>query len=95
MDALRGAGAVPGNRETIDRAKRTEAVRGFEEMFLTEMMKAMRRTVPGGEEESQGRAIWREQFDAAIARKMAESGGIGLAELLSRSIPGGGKDARK
>ncbi len=66
--------------------KRRQAVQGFEEMFLSQMLKSMRRTVPEAEEASEARKRWREQLDEAFAKKMAEAGGIGLAPLLERGI---------
>lgn len=69
-----------------ERQKKVEAIRGFEEMFLNEMMKSMRKTVPETEESSQGKSLWRERFDAEIARKIAESGGIGLSKMLEQRL---------
>ncbi len=73
-------------KAALERRRRQEAVRGFEEMFLVQMLKTMRQTVPEGEECSEARRRWREQLDGAFARKIAESGGIGLAPLLERGI---------
>ncbi len=73
-------------KAALERRKRQEAVRGFEEMFLVQMLKTMRQTVPEGEECSEARRRWREQLDGVFARKIAESGGIGLAPLLERGI---------
>ncbi len=75
----------------IDRKKKTEAIRGFEEMFLNEMMKSMRKTVPQSEEGGRAKAIWQERFDAEIVHKVAESGGIGLAKLLEPRLGTVGK----
>jgi flagellar protein FlgJ len=85
MEPLTGpvAPAPPESpKAQIERKKKIEAVRGFEEMFLNEMMKSMRKTVPESEEGGQAKALWRERFDAEIAHQVAESGGIGLAKLL-------------
>ncbi len=75
----------------IDRKKKTEAIRGFEEMFLNEMMKSMRKTVPESEEGGHSKALWQEKFDAEIVHKIAESGGIGMAKLLEPRIGTAGK----
>jgi Rod binding domain-containing protein len=79
---------VPQSKEAIaaiDVKKRKEAVRGFEEMFVGQMLKAMRQTVPEGEE-SRAKVLWREQFDAEIAKRIADGKGIGLAPLLEKGI---------
>lgn len=82
MTGASGAAA----KTDFERTRRQEAVRGFEEMFLNQMMKAMRNTVVEGEESSQGRKIWREQFDQAIVKKIAEGQGIGLASFIERGV---------
>ncbi|MGZ8459801.1 MAG: rod-binding protein [Candidatus Deferrimicrobiaceae bacterium] len=82
-------------KATLEAKKRKEAVRGFEEMFVAQMMKAMRQTVPEGEE-SRAKVLWREQFDAEIAKRIAEGRGIGLAPLLEKGIAStGGGNGRK
>ncbi len=73
-------------KAAFEARKRREAVQGFEEMFLSQRLKSMRRTVPEAEESSEARKRWREQLDEAFAKKMAEAGGIGLAPLLDRGI---------
>lgn len=79
----------------LDAKKRKEAVRGFEEMFVAQMLKAMRQTVPEGEQ-SRAKVLWREQFDAEIAKRIADGRGIGLAPLLERGIAtAGGGSGRK
>lgn len=72
-------------KAAMDAKKRKEAIRGFEEMFVGQMLKAMRQTVPEGEE-SRAKVLWREQFDAEIAKRIAEGRGIGLAPVLEKGI---------
>jgi Rod binding domain-containing protein len=85
MDPL-GPAAPPIDTVALtERRKRREAVRGFEEMFVSQLLASMRRTVPA-EGEPGTRALWQERFDAEIARKIAESGGIGLSSLLEEGI---------
>lgn len=81
-----GAISPEARKAATERQKKVEAIRGFEEMFLNEMMKSMRKTVPETEESSQGKSLWRERFDAEIARKIAESGGIGLSKMLEQRL---------
>lgn len=87
LQSAANAGATgPAAKTDFERTRRQEAIRGFEEMFLNQMMKAMRNTVVEGEESSQGRKIWREQFDQAIVKKIAEGQGIGLASFIERGV---------
>ncbi len=74
----------------LEARKRREAIRGFEEMFVSSMMKAMRRSVPESEE-SRAKVLWREQFDAEIAKRIADGRGIGLAPLLEKGIAPAGR----
>ena len=76
-------------KAALDAKKRREAVHGFEEMFVAQMLKAMRQTVPEGEG-SRAKVLWREQFDAEIAKRIADGGGIGLAPLLEKGIASAG-----
>lgn len=76
---------TPDPKGALEAKKRKEAVRGFEEMFVGQMLKAMRQTVPEGEE-SRAKVLWREQFDAEIAKRIADGRGIGLATLLEKGI---------
>lgn len=78
-------------RAQFERKQKVEAIRGFEEMFLNEMMKAMRKTVPESEEGGNAKKLWRERFDSEIARKIAETGGIGLAKMLEQGLEGPAK----
>jgi len=92
---LNPAPQSPDPKGALDAKKRKEAVRGFEEMFVAQMLKAMRQTVPEGEG-SRAKVLWREQFDAEIAKRIAEGGGIGLAPLLEQGIAStGGGNGRK
>lgn len=91
----RSAPRPPGPGDAFEAKKRMEAVRGFEEMFVAQMLKAMRQTVPESGE-SRAKVLWREQFDAEIAKRIAEGGGIGLAPLLEKGIAStGGGNGRK
>ncbi len=77
-------------RAALEAKKRREAVRGFEEMFVSQMLKAMRQTVTETEE-SRAKTLWREQFDAEIARRIADGRGIGLTPLLEKGLGPPGK----
>jgi peptidoglycan hydrolase FlgJ len=95
MDSLSAVAVKPADdpKTLLDRKSKVEAVRGFEEMYLNEMLKTMRKTVPKAEEDSNAKAMWQERFDAEIAHKIAESGGIGLAKMLEQGLASRGKSA--
>lgn len=88
VDASSPGRPSPGEKERFEQARKREAVRGFEEIFLRQMLSAMRNTVPVGGEETTSRRLWRERFDEEIARRVSETGGFGLGRLLERGIGG-------
>jgi Rod binding domain-containing protein len=65
-----------------------EATRQFESLFISQLMKSMRATVP----ESQlmgvdgGQQLFREMLDQELANRVAEAGGIGIGEMLYRQL---------
>lgn len=79
-----------------------EATRELEGVFLGLLMKAMRSTVGNGGLFRNGSdsQAYRDMFDQEIARSMAKSGGIGLAQMilrdqLRREAAAGSADAKK
>lgn len=65
-----------------------KACQELESVFLEELLKEMRRTVPkddlfGG---GRGEEVFQSMFDQEIAKAMAARGGIGLAEILYRQL---------
>lgn len=99
------AGMVKGTgpeKAGVSRAQERlkEACKGFEALFINEMLKSMRRTIPksglldGG---VQGR-IYESMFDEAVSRALSERGALGIADMLYREFKphvvdqqGGGK----
>ena len=65
-------------------SKLREATQQFEGLFLTQMMEAMRRTAPKGGilAANSGEQMFRQMFDQEIAQRMAQSGGVGIGEML-------------
>ena len=61
-----------------------DAAEGMESMFLDYMMKVMRQSVPTNEMslESPATGIYRSMLDSENAKKVAESGGVGLSEQI-------------
>lgn len=71
----------PGNDPKI-----AEAAKGFEGYFIQLMLQEMRKTVPKTEKSGFGDDIFESLFDQALAQKMAENPGIGLAKQIRESL---------
>lgn len=65
-----------------------DACKGFEAMFLSMMYKEMRATVPENTlfGESNGQKIFMDMRDSELMKNVAESGGLGLADLMYRQL---------
>lgn len=83
MDALRKRLADPDAKDK----KLREAVEGFEAIFIQKMWQQMRATVPKeGYLHSKDEEFWQGMFDQELSKKMAASGGIGLADMLVEQL---------
>ena len=94
-DAERKAGKGYGgghivNSESISARDKElkEACKGFEAMFLQMMYREMRKTVPESPMFGKSNAmdIFEDMRDTELMKKTAESGGIGLADLMYRQL---------
>ena len=66
-----------------DDQKLREAVQGFEAIFIKQMWERMRATIPQeGYLHSKEEQFYQSMFDYELSRSMAESGGIGLGDML-------------
>lgn len=83
--AASGDSAAAAAKE--DKALR-EACKSFEAMFLNMMYREMRATVHEGGlfGESNARKIFEDMRDSEMAKQMAESGGIGLGDMLYKQL---------
>ncbi len=65
-----------------------EATQEFESLFIAQMMKEMRSTVPEsgllGSGSEQG--IFREMLDQELSRRIAGTGGFGIGEILYQQL---------
>ncbi|EFL50284.1 Peptidase M23 [Solidesulfovibrio fructosivorans JJ]] len=93
VDALR-KNLIPGKTKE---AKLREACQGFESVFISQLFKEMRATVPKdgmlhGHYEDQ----YYSMFDKAMCDQLAADGGIGLADMMYRQLKGQvmGKDGK-
>lgn len=80
------AQAAPSSRR--EEAKLQQACSQFEELFLTQMMAQMRKTVPKGGMLSGGQQqeMFNGMLDQERAKAWAQEGGIGLANMLFQQM---------
>jgi Rod binding domain-containing protein len=95
MDALRRSlnhGAPNDKKEKL-----REACEGFEAIFIQKMWEQMEATVPEGFMHSKDEKIWRGMYNQELSKKMAQAGGIGLADMmiaqLGRNLEDAGEKA--
>lgn len=82
-----GTVAIPlkgGTDDTVRDAKLREAARGFEAIFLRQLLRTMRTTIPGAGPYGNGAAgdIYGDMIENGLAETMSERGNIGVARLL-------------
>lgn len=67
-----------------------KACEDFESLFINQLMKQMRKTIPKSDlfPESQAKEIYTSMMDSEMSSKIAKGGGLGLAELLMRQVEG-------
>ncbi len=80
-------------RETDNAADLKKACCDFESIFITQMLKAMRATVPksGLLPDSNAMDLYTSMLDSQYASKISENGGIGLAEIIEHQMRNTGK----
>jgi soluble lytic murein transglycosylase-like protein len=69
-------------------AKKWKVAQDFEAMFIHQMLKSMRNTVPKDEEMSNGRRIFTEMLDEQIANTASRTGSFGLAQIIYKELAG-------
>jgi flagellar protein FlgJ len=82
--AVAGAGTPPDRTG----ARIRESAREFESVFLSLLLRTMRRTVPDGGNPALGggNRVYQEMMDEELARTMAKGRGVGLADILVRDL---------
>lgn len=84
--------AHPPTQEQVKKVQETqmrEAAKAYEKYFLDEMVKAMRSTVPEGEgliKPNFAEKLYRENLDQEYVKNWAESGGVGLSDLIYEQL---------
>lgn len=77
----------------IDEGKLKKVCAEFESIFISQMLKEMRKSIPksglldGGSEQDAYLSL----FDEAFSKNMAQGGGIGLGKILYQNIMNQGK----
>jgi len=82
--------SLMGSHKDVREARLKRACLEFESLFIAHMLKAMRKTVSEGgliRKSNEGK-IFKSMFDEKLALEIAQSGGIGLGELLFEQIKG-------
>ena len=77
--------AAAGPTQAGQEKELKDACQQFEEMFLTQMLKQMRKTAPKGEMfggGGQGEEQFSEMLDQERAKSWSQEGGIGLATMM-------------
>jgi Rod binding domain-containing protein len=76
-------------------ARLAEVCAEFESLFIHQLLKEMRATIPKGGLLEGGNAeeVYTALLDAELARNLARRGGIGLAELTRRELGAAAKSA--
>ena len=77
-----------GKNGNSDKKKLWEAAKGFESMFMNQMYKAMRKTLPENEfnKASKGREIFTEMLDAEYSKMSSGKTENGLAGMVYRQL---------
>ncbi|MBW2599409.1 MAG: rod-binding protein [Deltaproteobacteria bacterium] len=80
-----------GQQREIDEEKLKKACADFESIFISYMLKTMRRTIPqSGLNKFPGKDIYTTMIDQKVAEDLAKrGGGIGLQEMLLRQLGSG------
>jgi Rod binding domain-containing protein len=80
-----------GQRPDPEEAKRLEVARKFEGVLMQQLLQVMRNTAKSGSMMGSSGASgqYMSMFDEVLAERMAEGGGIGLADTIAHSLGGG------
>lgn len=86
VSALQGAG-VAKSAEAVD-PKALKAAKDFESIFLRTLLSSLEKTtsVAGGGKPSTSQSTYGSMVVGALADNISSSGGIGLAEIVARSL---------
>lgn len=85
-----GPGQTGRDRESLEGLKAAELAREFESMMLLQMLRQMRQSMLDESAEGEGlsASTWLDTIDSELARQLARSGGVGLADVMFRAMQG-------
>lgn len=87
LEALRLQQRLDGPAEDKRESKLREASQDFEAIFLHQMLKQMRATIPKeGLLHSRDEEFWQSHFDAEMSVLLARKGGIGLGDMIFEQL---------
>lgn len=77
---------TPVTRPVVEKENKAlwKAAQNFESLFMGQLIKTMRKTLPEGT--LAGKGLPEIMFDQVMGSALSEGGGIGLAELLYRNL---------
>jgi len=78
--------ADPLSAKRASEARLKKATQDFESLFLHNLLKKMRATVPKSEKSQFGMETMRDITDEQLAIHLAQQGGVGLGEMLFKSL---------
>lgn len=86
-----------GQQGEVTKARLKKACADFESIFISYMLKTMRRTIPkSGLNEFPGKDIYTMLLDQKVAEDIAKrGGGMGIQEMLLHQLGGPGKSEDK
>jgi flagellar protein FlgJ len=76
----------PASQKQAREARLKKATQDFESLFLHNLLKKMRATVPKTEKSQFGMETMRDITDEQLAIHLARQGGVGLGEMLFKSL---------
>ncbi len=79
-----GPQALDERRAVIEEQKLQKVARDFESIFLSQLVRAMGKTLPEGSMTTGGMADL--MFDQVMGEALSEGGGIGLAKIIYRDL---------
>ncbi len=84
---------LKGHKKDLKEKKKElkKACEDFEAIFINEMFKEMRKTSFGSGiiQKTQEYKLWENMFYEKVSKEMAESGGIGLSDVLYKQLERG------
>jgi len=87
IDALRNAGAAKAAEAPVD-PKALKAAKDFEAIFLRTLLSSLEKTtsISGGGKLNTGQSTYGSMVVGALADNISGSGGIGLADIVAKSL---------